>query len=273
MYRNLDMAALRSLVAIADTGGVTSAAAKLHLTQSAVSMQIKRMEMILDQSLMERVGRKVALSRDGEQLLGYARRMIAMNDEVWGRLTSPRFEGEIKFGLPYDIIYPYIPDILQRFKAAYPRVKIRLKSWNTKYLKKKFAESVPDIILTTELPRDGTGELLRTERLGWYSASKYGNNGLFRYHFTSHVFFAKPASPRLTLPGCLGNRHWTPRGFVTPTPPLSARILPLFAAFAAHSRLTGPRCRPRPVCPNCLNMGFFNMCVMTPTRWWQNSPR
>ncbi len=101
---------------------------------------------------------------------------------------------------------------------------------------------------------------------------KYGA-GLFQYHFTSHVFFAKPASPRLTLPDCLGNRHWTPRGFVTPTPPLSARILPLFAAFAAHSRLTQARCRPRPVCPNCLNMGFFNMCVMTPTRWWQNSPR
>ncbi len=72
--------ALRSL-------DVTSAAAKLHLPQSAVSMQIKRMEIILDQSLMERVGRKVALSRDGEQL-SYARRMIAMNDEVWGRLTA-----------------------------------------------------------------------------------------------------------------------------------------------------------------------------------------
>ena len=59
MYRNLDMAALRSLVAIADTGGVTSAAAKLHLTQSAVSMQIKRMEMILDQSLMERLAARL----------------------------------------------------------------------------------------------------------------------------------------------------------------------------------------------------------------------
>jgi len=171
MYRNLDLAALRSLVAIADTGGVTSAALKLHLTQSAVSMQIKRMEMTLDQPLMERVGRHVILSNHGEQLLGYARRMIQMNDEVWGRLTSPQFEGEIKFGVPYDIIYPYIPNILRQFKSAYPRVKIKLKSWNTALLKRRYAEGVPDIILTTELPRDGTGELLRAERLGWYSAS------------------------------------------------------------------------------------------------------
>jgi len=215
MYRNLDMAALRSLVAIADTGGVTSAAAKLHLTQSAVSMQIKRMEMILDQSLMDRVGRKVALSRDGEQLLGYARRMIAMNDEVWGRLTSPRFEGEIKFGLPYDIIYPYIPDILQRFKAAYPRVKIRLKSWNTKYLKKKFAESVPDIILTTELPRDGTGELLRTERLGWYSASggKIWQQRPLPVSFYKSCIFRQTGIAALDAAGLSWEQTLDPEGF------------------------------------------------------------
>ena len=170
MYRNLDLTALRSFVAVAELGGVTRAASKLHLTQSAVSMQIKRMEQNLDQTLLKRVGRTVELTGQGEQLLGYGRRMVALNDEAWGRLTCPQFEGEITFGVPYDIIYPHIPNILREFNAAYPRVKVRLKSSNTCFLKERFAAGVPDIILTTELPQAGKGDLLCVEPLVWYGA-------------------------------------------------------------------------------------------------------
>ena len=88
MYRNLDLTALRSFVAVAELGGVTRAASKLHLTQSAVSMQIKRMERSLDQTLLKRAGRSVELTGQGEQLLAYSRRMVALNDEAWGRLTN-----------------------------------------------------------------------------------------------------------------------------------------------------------------------------------------
>ena len=93
MYRNLDMTALRSFVTVADTGGVTRAAGKLHVTQSAVSMQLKRLEIMLDTDLMERSGRGVNLTAQGEQLLGYGRRMLALNDEAWGRLTHDTYEG------------------------------------------------------------------------------------------------------------------------------------------------------------------------------------
>ena len=168
MYRNLDLTALRSFVAVAELGGVTGAASKLHLTQSAVSMQIKRMERSLDQTLLKRAGRSVELTGQGEQLLAYGRRMVALNDEAWGRLTCSQFEGEITFGVPYDIIYPHIPNILREFNAAYPRVKVRLKSSHTSYLKERFEAGVPDIILTTELPKAGSGDLLCVEPLVWY---------------------------------------------------------------------------------------------------------
>ncbi|MEM9323841.1 MAG: LysR family transcriptional regulator, partial [Pseudomonadota bacterium] len=85
MIRNLDIAALRSLVAIADTRGVTRAASQFNLTQSAVSMQIKRLEALLDQKLLMREGRGVVLTKVGEQLVDYARRVIAINDEAWSR--------------------------------------------------------------------------------------------------------------------------------------------------------------------------------------------
>ena len=160
MHRNLDLTAVRSFVAVAELGGVTSAASKLHLTQSAVSMQIKRIERSLDQTLLKHTGRSVDLTGQGEQLLAYGRRMVALNDEAWDRLTCSQFEGEVTFGVPYDIIYPHIPNILREFNAAYPRVKVRLKSSHTSYLKERFEAGVPDIILTTELPKTGSGDML-----------------------------------------------------------------------------------------------------------------
>jgi len=103
MPRNLDLTALRSFVAVAETGGVTKAAGFLNLTQSAVSMQLKRLEEGLGLDLLDRSGRGIALTGTGEQLLGYARRMLALNDEVYTRLTSQEFEGEIALGVPHEV--------------------------------------------------------------------------------------------------------------------------------------------------------------------------
>jgi DNA-binding transcriptional LysR family regulator len=109
MPRNLDITALRSFAAVADAGGVTRAASALHLTQSAVSMQLKRLEQSLGVSLIDRSGRGVALTAEGDQLLSYARRLLALNDEAVGRMTAQEYEGEITLGVPHDIVYPYIP--------------------------------------------------------------------------------------------------------------------------------------------------------------------
>ncbi len=128
MPRNLDLTALRSFVAVADAGGVTRAAGFLNLTQSAVSMQIKRLEETLDLALLDRSARRVALTAAGEQLLGYARWMLALNDEVFGRLTHDDFEGEVVLGVPHDIVYPAIPQVLQRFSAEFPRMRVTLLS-------------------------------------------------------------------------------------------------------------------------------------------------
>ena len=111
--RNLDITTLRSFVAVADSGGVTRAAGFLHLTQSAVSMQLKRLEEMLGLSLLDRSGRGIALTASGEQLLVYARRMIALNDEVIGKLTDQAFEGQLTLGVPHDVVYPAVPQVLK----------------------------------------------------------------------------------------------------------------------------------------------------------------
>ena len=135
MPRNLDLTALRSFVAVLETGGVTRAAQQLHLTQSAVSMQLKRLEESLGQPLLDRAGRGVAPTAQGEQLLAYGRRMLALNDEVWSRMTDKAYEGEILFGVPSDIVYPHVPSILRRMDREYPRVRVKLISSYTIKLK------------------------------------------------------------------------------------------------------------------------------------------
>lgn len=170
MPRNLDLTALRSFTAVADHGGVTRAAGFLNLTQSAVSMQLKRLEESLGVNLLDRSGRRIGLTASGEQLLGYARRLLALNDEVCGRLTDQAFEGEIVLGVPHDIVYPAIPPVLRRFHAEYPRMKVHLLSSNTRDLKDLFARGECDIILTTENDCDPGGQSLVTLPLFWIGA-------------------------------------------------------------------------------------------------------
>ncbi|TNE68283.1 MAG: LysR family transcriptional regulator [Rhodobacteraceae bacterium] len=170
MPRNLDLTALRSFVTVADCGGVTRAAGALNLTQSAVSMQLKRLEDSLDVKLLDRSARKIALTAPGEQLLSYARRMLELNDEAFSRLTATEFEGEIVLGVPHDIVYPSIPLVLQHFHADYPRMRVNLESSFTTRLKEKFARGECDMILTTEDDLDAGGETLVELPLVWIGA-------------------------------------------------------------------------------------------------------
>jgi DNA-binding transcriptional LysR family regulator len=167
MARNLDLNALRSFVTVAEAGGVTVAASRLHLTQSAVSMQLKRLEESMGLPLMDRSARTIGLTPHGEQLLSYGRRLLALNDEVWSRLTDQAYEGEIALGVPGDIVYPHIPQVLKQFAADYPRVKVQLVSSYTTRLKEMYQDGKLDLILTTEITGDPRAELLANLPMVW----------------------------------------------------------------------------------------------------------
>ena len=168
--RNLDVTTLRSFVAVAELGGVTRAAGFLNLTQSAVSMQLKRLEELLGITLLDRSNRSISLSAPGEQLLGYARRMVSLNDEIMARLTDQIYEGEIVLGVPHDIVLPAVPRVLQRFNAQFPRMKVQLLTSFTRELKDRFHRGECDVILTTEAGVDKGGETLVTKPLKWIGA-------------------------------------------------------------------------------------------------------
>ncbi len=167
MSRNLDLTALRSFVAVADAGGVTRAAGRLSLTQSAVSMQLKRLEEALGISLLDRSTRSVRPTAAGDRLLSYARRMLHLNDEAIGHISDSADVGEIVLGIPVDIVDPAIPRVLRQFRSEFPRIRVQLMAEHTIGLKQAFQHGDCHMILTTEMGCDRHGKTIAELPMVW----------------------------------------------------------------------------------------------------------
>ena len=226
--RNLDVTTLRSFVAVAEHGGVTRAAGFLHLTQSAVSMQLKRLEELLGVSLLDRTGRSIALTAEGEQLLTFARRIVGLNDEVVTRLTDQAFEGEITLGVPHDIVYPAIPNVLKQFNALYPRVRVSLISSYTRRLMAEFRKGDCDVILTTESELQPGGEALCELPLCWVGApsGRVWKQRPLRLAFGRHCLFRPLVIDALERAGLDWTFRWLSRTTTARSRRASARIWP-----------------------------------------------
>jgi DNA-binding transcriptional LysR family regulator len=172
MIRDLDLSLLRAFLAVVEAGSVTAAARNLNRTQAAVSMQIRRLEDLLAKPLFEREHKRLSLAPAGEQLLGEAQRLVALNDEIMERMTEPAFEGEVRLGMPVDLIPTYAPPILRRFNANHPRVRVSLNTHNSHELMADLDQSAVDLALTTDLAGEPPRacETLHIDKLVWFGA-------------------------------------------------------------------------------------------------------
>jgi DNA-binding transcriptional LysR family regulator len=170
MRRDIDIGLLRAFVAVVERRSVTGAAALLNLTQAAVSQQLKRLEELFDTELFERHHKRLVLKPNGERLVAHAQRLISLNDEVWGAMSAPAYVGEVRLGVPHDIVGPYMPPILRRFDQAWPRVRVALKCTNTPLLRQLMSQGALDLTLTTEQRCGHGGEVLLEDDLVWAGA-------------------------------------------------------------------------------------------------------
>ncbi|BAT59415.1 HTH-type transcriptional regulator GltC [Variibacter gotjawalensis] len=190
---NLEPELLSAFVAVADNRSFTRAASGLNRTQSAVSMQIKRLEDRIGAPLFIRNRSHVALSPSGEALLGYARRILALGEEAAGRLRDHKVEGLVRLGVMDDYGTRIIPRLLASFALSYPRVRIAMETGLTGAMVERLGSSF-DLVVAMHPSGMGKGHLLRREQAVWATAI----NGL-------------DASDQLQLalypPGCLF-REW-----------------------------------------------------------------
>ena len=171
---HLDSISLKSFIAIAETGSFSKAASLVGRTQSALSLQIQKLEKNLGCELFDRGGRKANLTDQGEIFLGYARRIILLQLEVYSRLKEPEVEGEIRLGTPEDFATHYLPDVLAAFRKQHPRVQLNVDCDLTLNLMGSFQQEKFDLILVKRDPqRVKGGTKVWREPLVWAGTSSW----------------------------------------------------------------------------------------------------
>src|SRR4051794_3120768 len=173
MAHLLDIDQLRTFVAIADAGSFTRAADVVHKTQSAVSMQMKRLEERVGRAVFERDGRLTRLSEDGERLLDYARRIVRLNAECVASFNEADLTGRGRLGLPDDYAECYLPEILARFSRSNSRAEVTVVCEPTPNLLERVQNGDVDLAIITHVDRRGPSEIVRVEQLLWVTSARH----------------------------------------------------------------------------------------------------
>ena len=170
MTAPIDLDQLQSFCAIADCGSFTEAARRVHKTQSAVSMQIKRLEERLGQALLSREGRTVTLTAHGESLYARARRMLRLNAEILDQFSDGDLSGSIRFGVPDDYAVRLLPVILSSFQRTHPKIAVDVACMPSEELLAGMKTGRYDLIVFTQGTHHEFGELFRTEKMFWVAS-------------------------------------------------------------------------------------------------------
>ncbi|MCR1828161.1 LysR substrate-binding domain-containing protein [Pseudomonas oleovorans] len=166
----LESDVLRTFVAIADSGSFTRTAAQVFRSTAAVSLQIKRLEETLGQRLFSREARRVQLTAEGELLLGYARRLLKLNEEAVARFLTPTLTGRVRFGTPNDIGDRVLPSVLTLFACSHPAVEVEVNVGRSVDLVAKLDAGELDLTLINagnDGLDDARGEVIYSQELVW----------------------------------------------------------------------------------------------------------
>ena len=191
MIPNLDIDLLKTFIAIAEQGSFTRAAGEVNKTQSAVSMQMKRLEDIVQRPLFDRDGRQNRLTPDGGRLLDYARRLTRLNDEAVATFTRPELTGTVRLGTPDDYADRLLPEILGRFSRTHPLVQVDVCCSGSSALTDLAKQNEVDLSIITCSKKTDADEIVRTEPLVWVTSQQH------------HTHERDPVPVALSHEGCI----------------------------------------------------------------------
>lgn len=165
----LDLELLRTLVCVVDEGSFTRAASRVHRTQSTVSQQVRKLEQTVGKTLLlrDRTGSNVSPTEDGNLMLVYARRLLAIADEAEHVLSAPRATRVLRLGIPEDFDVSRLTVLLAGFAAGHAEVRLETASGMSSDLRAKLASGDLDLALIKREPGDGPSLAAWPERLVW----------------------------------------------------------------------------------------------------------
>lgn len=172
----IDVDQLRAFIAIAETGSFTRAADVVFKTQSAVSMQMKRLEERIGRPIFVRDGRASKLTEDGERLLDYARRIVKLNVEALSAFDDNELSGRVRLGVPDDYADRYLPEIMARFSRAYPGVELTVICEPSVDLLQRIDANGIDLAIVTNCEHMRPAETFRRERLLWVTSGRHSTH-------------------------------------------------------------------------------------------------
>jgi DNA-binding transcriptional LysR family regulator len=163
---------LRAFVAAVDGGSLTAAGRLVHRSQSALSMQIAKLEQAVGRPVLVRTPRRLDLTATGRELLGYARRLLAQHDEAVEALQRASIRGHLSVGAPEDYAVPYLAPVLREFARRHAGVELTLVCQQSTVLIPRVLRGEVDIAVVTR-DRAGRGRPLFDEPLVWAAAPRF----------------------------------------------------------------------------------------------------
>jgi DNA-binding transcriptional LysR family regulator len=174
---NIPTELLRTFVQAVESGSFTRAGEAVGRTQSAVSLQIKRLEEMLAAPLFVRGQHQMRVTDQGAILLEYARRILALNDEAAASLFRPRVAGSVRLGAPHEYTASLLPVILGKFAQSHPNVMLEVTCDLSKNLLRRMEKSEFDLVVALhDDPTDTRGTKVRTETLVWITSPDHARH-------------------------------------------------------------------------------------------------
>lgn len=172
-FRTLDLETLQTFVVAHDCGGFGEAASRLGRTPSAVSLQMKRLQEAIGAPLFRKEGRGVALTEAGDITLRYARRMLALNDELLHTIQGASLTGSVRLGCSQDFAETVLPAVLAKFAQLYPLVVVEVRIDGNAALVDALEKEQLDIALTVGQAERRTAQVLNEIELVWIAARDF----------------------------------------------------------------------------------------------------
>jgi DNA-binding transcriptional LysR family regulator len=169
----LDIELLRSFVSVVDAGGFTRAGERVHRTQSTVSQQVKRLEDSVGRPLLVRNGKQATLTEEGERLLSYARRILALEQEARDVVARPVIDGVVRLGIPEDFAAYRLTELLSGFVRSRPTLRLDVRSGLSMGHKQALERGELDLALFKRNAGEGDAIASWPEKLQWVTSRKH----------------------------------------------------------------------------------------------------